>query len=106
MTEFIDKTQAVVAVRFALTEGGSIAKRIREIPAADVIERPRWIPVEEGLPEFGEEVLAVRRFGDRQEVITAHIAVEKNGHSWWSAANITHWMLIPEPPKENANDQH
>lgn len=62
-----------------------------------------WIPVTEREPEFGENVLAVRRYGmqlELQEVVVAHIAVEKNGRTWWSAANITHWMPLPDPPKK------
>ena len=76
--------------------------------AADAIEelsKPRWIPVTERLPLYGQDVLAVRTYGDGekcQEVLMAHIAVwnEETGAKWWNATNITHWMPLPEPPKE------
>ncbi len=65
----------------------------------------RWIPVTERLPLYGQDVLAVRTYGDGekcQEVLMAHIAVwnEETGKKWWNATNITHWMPLPEPPKE------
>ena len=66
---------------------------------------PKWIPVTEALPLYGQDVLAVRTYGDGekcQEVLMAHIAVwnEGTGEKWWSATNITHWMPLPNPPKE------
>ena len=88
------------------------------IQAADAIEElmrrceqfqymplPAWIPVTERLPLYGQDVLAVRTYGDGekcQEVLMAHIAVwnEETGEKWWNATNITHWMPLPEPPKE------
>ena len=68
-------------------------------------KEPKWIPVTERLPLYGQDVLAVRTYGDGekcQEVLMAHIAVwnEETGEKWWNATNITHWMPLPEPPKE------
>lgn len=65
----------------------------------------KWIPVTERLPLYGEDVLAVRTYGDGEkcrEVLMAHIAVwnEETGEKWWNTTNITHWMPLPEPPKE------
>ncbi len=92
------------------------------IQAADAIEElmrrceqfqymppPAWIPVTERLPLYGQDVLAVRTYGDGekcQEVLMAHIAVwdEETGKKWWNATNITHWMPLPEPPKEERED--
>lgn len=67
---------------------------------------PRWIPVTERVPLYGQDVLAVRTYGDGekcQEVLMAHIAVwnEETGEKWWNATNITHWMPLPKPPKED-----
>ena len=64
-----------------------------------------WISVNERLPLYGQDVLAVRTYGDGekcQEVLMAHIAVwnEGTGEKWWNATNITHWMPLPTPPKE------
>lgn len=84
-------------------DADDIAEMLQNFPAADV--RPRWIPVTERLPLYGQDVLAVRTYGDGekcQEVLMAHIAVwnEGTGEKWWNATNITHWMPLPQPPKE------
>lgn len=76
---------------------------IDNAPTIDAV--PSWIPVTERLPLYGQDVLAVRTYGDSekcQEVLMAHIAVwnEETGEKWWNATNITHWMPLPEPPKE------
>lgn len=57
----------------------------------------RWIPVTERLPEDGEQVLACTKNG---RAFSAHY-----DHFWgkWSVSHtvkITHWMPLPEPPKE------
>ena len=98
-----DAADAIEALSMKLHgDEAAIAGMKREIERMVVTgaDKPKWIPVTERLPEFGEEVLAVRRYMQLVEIITAHIAVEKNGHSWWSAANITHWMPLPNPPGE------
>ena len=74
--------------------------------AADAIEelnKPRWIPVTERLPKYGEHVLV---FGG----VTMYVAYyDKNrygGERWHKLnskshyCNPTHWMPLPEPPKE------
>ena len=81
---------------------------LREIAqeAADTIEelsKPRWIPVEERLPKYRERVLV---FGG----VTMYVAYyDKNrygGESWHKLnskshyCNPTHWMPLPQPPKE------
>lgn len=72
--------------------------------AADAIEelsKPRWIPVTERLPDAGErvlcycraniyEVMKMRTDGD-WAYDTNHVYM----HSF-----VTHWMPLPEPPKE------
>ena len=60
---------------------------------------PRWIPVEERLPEKHKIVLVFLAYG----TITTGV---HNGELWWDDLNIvhdenvTHWMALPEPPKE------
>jgi len=61
-----------------------------------------WISVEDRLPEVGTMVLAWSKTNDDYEFAW----IEKDGswdlaHSGWaSPASITHWMSLPEPPKE------
>jgi hypothetical protein len=77
------------------------------LEAADAIEelsKPKWIPVTERLPKEGEFVLV---YGDLYP--NKHdggvIAVSKRmDWNYWQGfgreRNITHWMPLPEPPKE------
>ena len=58
------------------------------------VQQMLWIPVEERLPETGT-VLAT----DGRVVITApSSSVTSDGQA------ITHWMLLPKPPKEEKKD--
>lgn len=56
----------------------------------------RWIPVTERLPERGQEVV-VFSGGVLKGDVFAYLFWNKDYASW---ANITHWMPLPEPPKE------
>lgn len=73
----------------------------------NAMEQPHWVSVNERLPDDTNDVLIVRRYGnnlEHQEVMVAHIAVimdlKRGCEKWWSATNVTHWMPLPEPPKE------
>ena len=65
---------------------------------------PRWIPVEERLPDHDELVLVIAS-GKPKENITLDEAVElatlySDGwclETWpeWTGANVTHWMPLP-----------
>lgn len=59
-----------------------------------------WISVEERLPEPWVEVLVYR--GADWPVVSCE--TDTNGN-WLHFFNITHWMPLPEPPKEADNDQ-
>lgn len=60
----------------------------------------QWIPCSERLPEDEETVLTYKN--GRFEVQE----YEKRRNGWisigwfWSLATVTHWMPLPEPPKE------
>ena len=80
---------------------GTVSNLIQQIAE---LSKPHWIPVTERLPLYGQDVLAVRTYGDGekfQEVLMAHISIwnEETGEKWRNATNITHWMPLPEPPK-------
>ena len=69
---------------------------------------PAWIPVSERLPKYGTKVLV---FAYGHDVLTARLCKETefdypvfdcNGiyNELAKQGRITHWMPLPEPPKE------
>ena len=66
---------------------------------------PRWISVEERLPEDSVKVLVYDALNLQERVMYAYA-----DGSWWDErdrfycnvedGDITHWMPLPEPPKE------
>ena len=83
---------------------------IREEQKAQIIlmaaeigdQKPRWIPVTERLPEDGSDILAVQSYCGEVRIIPANY----DRGVWYDcvfnrvAEHITHWMPLPQPPKE------
>lgn len=66
--------------------------------------KPRWIPVSERLPEAGERVLCYCR-ANIYEVMKmrtdgAWVHNDKVYDSAYISGFVTHWMSLPQPPKE------
>ena len=72
--------------------------------------KPEWISVENGLPDVSDLVLVIAN-GKPRAGLTLHKAVLiasywgdggwiADGFDGWNKLNVTHWMLLPEPPKE------
>lgn len=97
----------------------AIAGMKREIERMVVADKPRWIPVTEHLPEENGRYLTVMHrtvdqqycnylFDDDTEVrITRYYQgewkVPQYSQGWINEAitdTVTHWMPLPEPPKE------
>lgn len=63
----------------------------------------KWIPVTERLPEMHTKVLCCGIRGGR---FIAELSTWGNGNRYWDKRNgkgcpeVTHWMPLPEPPKE------
>lgn len=62
-----------------------------------------WISVKDRLPENGKDeigipVLTINEFGSMQVAVCglSHGEIE-----WYEADNVTHWMPLPEAPKDN-----
>lgn len=66
----------------------------------------KWISVKDRLPEYGVPVLVA----DTRDGFVSMFSLEKrpnnksywfNGEDWWlDQEEITHWMPLPQPPKE------
>lgn len=71
-----------------------------------VASKPRWIPVTERLPEYGTTVLVCGSQGGIYTARYERAKAEWDRDSWWKLnskshiCNPTHWMPLPEPPKE------
>lgn len=68
-----------------------ICKTVRNFPAASP-----WHSMEDGLPKQGEWVLVKSCL-----VQMSTDFIDKTWH-WYRTPGVTHWMPLPEPPKEDA----
>ena len=57
--------------------------------------KPKWIPVTERLPEYGQLVIVYSGGVLSPQVFAQHFW-RADFNDW---AHITHWMPLPEPPK-------
>lgn len=101
------RNEAADAIEELSREYESLAKTVNE--TAEWLHNrntARWIPVTERLPKYGETVLV---YGSQGGIYTARYErarTEWGRDSWWKLnskshiCNPTHWMPLPEPPKE------
>lgn len=75
-------------------------------------EMSEWIRCSERMPEANEDVLVVINPGDYQSIHIGYMYNEGDwmidGEFWYEEGDpsITHWMPLPEPPKEvDENEQ-
>lgn len=58
----------------------------------------KWIPVTERLPEKHIRVLLYAKLSPKRDYIGVdYINADEN---WYTTPNVTHWMPLPEPPKD------
>ena len=97
-------TQAFAAV----TDNNSLSDDLINWVGADGQERHRWIPVKERLPEnIGLYLVIENHWLDGSPGIKI---AKWNTAGWFTAdrksreitPRVTHWMPLPEPPKEDA----
>ena len=79
---------------------GELTEKVALLEAA----QPKWISVEERLPDVGEKVM-VCGVKNGMQVGTFRMITRygKNRRWWWkndTILEVTHWMPMPEPPKE------
>ena len=70
---------------------------LREVIKGFADDMPHWIPCSERLPEEdGCYLVAVKNDHKRRYSKTAWFSHD----SWFARQDVTHWMPLPEPPKE------
>lgn len=87
---------------------GLFAADLIEQQAARIVELeakvPRWVPVTERLPEIEQRVLVFDRHGNAMVRTLRRLAGEKEPSfrpdGLVPKLHITHWMPLPEAPKE------
>ena len=104
MADYIERE----ALKAVFEEDGHLSAYVEEmidsIPAADV--RPvKWIPVTERLPEtYGEYMVAYHPcyWDSVRDEIKVGLDSFRGKTSWAKKKyqRVTHWMPLPEPPKE------
>lgn len=76
-----------------------------DMPTADVAPRAEWISVEDNLPGvIGKYICCVKNKDGNTWTITADYSPEMK--TWFGQFGevrntVTHWMTLPEPPKES-----
>ena len=110
MVEYVTKQTVIDELsRYGMTEDGEAI--INAIPAADVVERPRWIPVTERLPNCNGCYLVWRPHFFCGEIGMPSICYFDGSNTWHDSygvdftrtlhpEDVTYWMPLPEPPKE------
>ena len=89
-----------------LLPASSTDEKMRNLEAADLMEEldkrvHRWISVEERLPDYDSTVLMFEQVGLFTAIAMGRLTrdegfVTQDGFP----ADVTHWMPLPEPPKE------
>ena len=68
-----------------------------------------WISVDESLPERGQNVLTVGPKGSIETARFKGICGDCRRYWTWNTncvKTITHWMVLPKPPKEVKYENH
>lgn len=84
---------------YCQNHGNECWKRLADYLITDDWTQQKWIPVEERLPEEHKRVLCYMVYG--QGLLTIVQDNEWLGDEWEIDSDcVTHWMPLPEPPKE------
>lgn len=79
-----------------------LTEKVAQLEAA----QPKWISVEDRLPDAGEKVMVCGvKNGIQVGAFHMKLRPENNRRWWWkkdTILEVTHWMPIPQMPKEDA----
>ena len=106
--------QEYEAVKMAIAALREQEQREREPKVVEIDQvKNEWVSVEERLPEIGTEVLICDIFDTRNYMDVWSLEDDEDGDAvwedkngnWYSVDEVTHWMPLPEPPKEGADHE-
>lgn len=75
---------------------------IARFPTLDYVPRQQWISVKDRLPDEETEVLCYLGNALGKGIV---VAFRRHGDWYfdgWKCPTVTHWMQLPEPPKEDS----
>lgn len=99
--------EAAIRIASGYCHPANIAEELSKLPAADV--RPRWIPVKEQLIHSGWYLVACNEWGGSA---VRKAIYDEATRKWLEfpcggqkdiTKFVTHWMPLPQPPKEESN---
>lgn len=104
--------KSIKGYRLGKIPKGELEWKIENAPTVDAAEvvRCNWIPVSERLPKRGEFVLFAYAKENRNPTMYAKntMAVGRYDQKMFlvegCAVKVTHWMPLPEPPKEDHHE--
>ena len=116
-TESLYKDKATLEIMDLCMDAALALEQLRDENEKLKAQVPRWIPVEERLPEENVTVLAFNAdLHAEKYVLARYRTVVYLGCYWcqfdqeydsWCAScwKVTHWMPLPQPPKEEAYEK-
>lgn len=104
LAEIIENMKITVAGKPARWDDAkhSVLREIAQAPDVDVIDRPKWISVEERLPEENVRVLVLLEPDKFHTKIDTDRLINSRWVRW--SSYVTHWSPIPESLKEGAKE--
>lgn len=96
MRELIDREDALDAIKFA-----ELGREYDEVEKVQIFNP--WHRVEEELPDDSRDVIIFTA----SKIIGVGSFIRPNWYQWYSGGglpvDVTYWMPLPEPPKEDAD---
>ena len=105
MAEYIEREAAIAAIKKDIMGGLNYESILKRIPSADV-QPVKWIPVTERLPDSDTEYVLC--CGSKGGMFVGWAAIKSYDGSGkctgfqnsGKGRSFTHWMPLPEPPKD------